>query len=268
MPQRRAVAGSQKDAEEMVPFSETLETGNAPGRPRPSAPPSASSAGGASTGVSLEERYNSETLNAKQQNWMDGPFASSMQDESWKSEYAKFRADPYRQCMDSTRTDAGPCDCCSVVCCGIIGAERVGHMAVLKQSMEVVEEVVDNGDGSEPSVRRYKRPKLDIVIGPYWPMLLCITYPLILGVSGLALVTVIPKTNPFVQLLWGCTTLGLIYALAMTAFRDPGILPRYVELPPHSNDQWRWSDRTYSFKPRGAYYDPDTGVIVEEFDHT
>jgi palmitoyltransferase ZDHHC9/14/18 len=100
-------------------------------------------------------------------------------------------------------------------------------------------------------------------------MLILITYPLILGVSGLTLVTRIPYKHPIIVLAWLICTVGLIVSLALTAFRDPGILPRY-EQPPASLDasSWRWSDRTHSYKPRGSYYDPDTGVIIEDFDHT
>ena len=78
----------------------------------------------------------------------------------------------------------------------------------------------------------------------------------------------IPSKPPIVQLVWAVLTLGLIFALAMTAFRDPGILPRY-ETPPSQNESaWRWSDRALSYRPRGAFYDSDTAVIVEGFDHT
>jgi hypothetical protein len=102
----------------------------------------------------------------------------------------------------------------------------------------------------------------------YWPMLVCVTYPLILGVSIATLFTAIPGKHPLIILFWAICTGGLIYALAMTAFRDPGILPRYEKAPPQSENDWRWSDRAHSYRPRGAFFDPDTGVIVEGFDHT
>lgn len=54
----------------------------------------------------------------------------------------------------------------------------------------------------------------------------------------------------------------------MTAFRDPGILPRHHKIPPQHEGAWRWNDRAHSYRPRGAWYDPDTAVIVEGFDHT
>ena len=53
-------------------------------------------------------------------------------------------------------------------------------------------------------------------------MLCMVTYPLILGVSGMTLVMAIPKVNPLIGFVWAICTIGLISALAMTAFRDPG----------------------------------------------
>ena len=101
-------------------------------------------------------------------------------------------------------------------------------------------------------------------------MLMFVTYPLIFGVSSVTLFTVIPKAHPAVALVWTILTIGLIVALGLTAFRDPGILPRYDSPPPDSEggQLWRWNDRAHTFRPKGAWYDPDTAVVVEEFDHT
>ena len=146
----------------------------------------------------------------------------------------------------------------------MINAGRVGNMAVLRQSQEWVEaqEEDENGD---LKTSRYTRPRLDCVVGPYWPMLVLVTYPLILGVSIATLINGIPGKPAIVVLVWASCTLGLIYSLALTAFRDPGILPRRLDAPDGS---WRWSDRAHSYRPPGAWFDPDTGMIVEDFDHT
>ena len=143
-------------------------------------------------------------------------------------------------------------------------------MSILKKStitMNVEEEDEETG---EIQVVRATRPKLDIVIGPYWPMLFLVTYPLIFGISGWALVRGLPgKPLPLV-LAWCSCTVGLIVALACTAFRDPGIMYRRHNPPSSARSQntWRWSDQAQTFRPRGAVYDPDTGVVVEGFDHT
>ena len=48
-----------------------------------------------------------------------------------------------------------------------------------------------------------------------------------------------------------------------------GILQRHSNPPPGSDEsQWRWNDRALTYRPRGAWYDQDTAVVVEGFDHT
>jgi hypothetical protein len=184
--------------------------------------------------LSLDDRYETENLNVKHKLWKEGPFAAGLCEPTWADEYAKFKANPSQECMNTTGPDGVPCICCSAYVCNMIGAGRVGNFAVIKQSTEWVEEVETDGDET-PKVRRFTRPRLDIVVGPYWPMLCCVTYPLILGVSGVTLFAAIPGKHPLVILAWVICTGGLIYSLAMTAFRDPGILPRY-EKPPLQND--------------------------------
>jgi hypothetical protein len=61
-------------------------------------------------------------------------------------------------------TNAG-CTACSNVLCSPFG--RVGNMVVLKETR------LPNGDR-----------RLDYVIGPYWPVTVFVTYPLIFGISG------------------------------------------------------------------------------------
>ena len=237
--------------EEMLPFSENL-AGDVENLVKES------------KSMDMDSRYDSEDKAMRIKQWREGPFASRMA-ASWNEANARFMKRPGEECFNmSDDVDGMPCFCCSALVCSRIGAGRVGNMAVLKQTTEWVEEeeIDENGDSR---IRRFTRPKLQIIVGPYWPMLFCVTYPLILGVSGLTLYTRIPYLPPLVGFVWFVLTVSLIVALAMTAFRDPGILPRH-ENPP--NNDWRWSDRTYSYKPRKAYYDPDTGVVVEGFDHT
>jgi hypothetical protein len=141
-------------------------------------------------------------------------------------------------------------------------------MIVLRSSTEWVEEV-EEGEGEE-KVRRHMRPRLDCVVGPYWPMLAFVTYPLILGVSGWTLVIkIVPgRTSSFMAFGWAVLTVGLITALAFTACCDPGIQYKYKKPPPQYENQWRWTDRAHSYRSRNAFYDADTGVVVEGFDHT
>ena len=151
--------------------------------------------------------------------------------------------------------------------CPLLGASRVGNMAVLKTSQEWVEEIELDEETNERTVRRFTRPRLDIVVGPYWPMLCFVTYPLIFGVSGWAFVSVIirPGTSIVLRFVWFVCTMALIIALGATAFRDPGILYRQRI---QKDATWRWSDQADTYRPRHAWFDMDTAVVIEGFDHT
>jgi hypothetical protein len=129
-----------------------------------------------------------------------------------------------------------------------------------------------------------KVPKrvFDCIVGPYWPMLVFVTYPLVLGISAWTAKKAIFVSNyhPALVVVWTVLTLGLCLALFLVSCSDPGILPKYIE-PPSPSDKmcddgsgeysrldWRWNDRVQSYVPRGAFYDTDCAVVVEQFDHT
>jgi hypothetical protein len=48
-----------------------------------------------------------------------------------------------------------------------------------------------------------RKREIQFVLGPFWPMLHFITYPLIFGVSALTLYSGIPGKPWFVQVVWG-----------------------------------------------------------------
>lgn len=216
---------------------------------------------------SVEERYENEAYNLKIKHWKDSPFAVGLTEITWADE--KLKMGGRGPNGDDSSVDSTNCLCFSAaICPHIPGVVRVGNMSVFKQStltMDVEEEDEETG---EVRLVRTTRPKLEIVVGPYWPMLLLLTYPLILGISGWTLVTAIPGKPLLLQMAWSTCTIGLIVALALTAFRDPGIMYRRHLPPQNTITQWRWSDQAQTFRPRGSVYDPDTGVVVEEFDHT
>lgn len=220
--------------------------------------------------LDVEQRFQVERHHHRVKHWRDHPFAVGLVPPTWRDEQLRTRdlyGDPELQ------SDETGCLCCSAFVC--VKAGRVGNMVVLRSSHEWVEEVEENEDdddenGEEKVRRRYTRPRLDCVLGPYWPMMVFVTYPLILGVSGWTFVAkVIPgRLSALVVLGWSILTMGLITALAFTACSDPGIQYKYKKPPPQQENQWRWTDRAHSFRPRNAFYDVDTGVIVEGFDHT
>ena len=211
----------------------------------------------------------------------------------------------------------------SAVVCSRIGAGRIGNMAVLKERYVWVEGEEDevygeNGDacdgfvGDEESLHKRKgasdeasgtvdaenkytkhlirKREIQLIVGPFWPMLLFITYPLIFGVSFFAMKNGLPGKPLPLQIVWGVLTFQLIRSLFNTGFRDPGIMRRHKNPPPSENPgedenedetrrrvafrwqgrtgAWRWSDHAQSYRPRNAMYDSDCKCIIEEFDHT
>lgn len=192
--------------------------------------------------------------------WKESTFAVGLTEPTWYDE--KYRS-------SKLPSDESGCLCCSAYVCSFVGAGRVGNMAVLKSSMETVETILEyDEETGEPIIEKTQTPHLDIIVGPYWPMLFFVTYPLILGVSGFTFFVGIYKSSlhVLVVLFWAACTTGLIIALACTGFRDPGILRRTRHPPPSGS--WRWTDAADTYRPRNAWYDTDTAVVVEGFDHT
>uniref|UniRef100_A0A7S2WV94 Palmitoyltransferase n=2 Tax=Rhizochromulina marina TaxID=1034831 RepID=A0A7S2WV94_9STRA len=118
------------------------------------------------------------------------------------------------------------------------------------------------------TMRRPGKPtRLLCLLGPFWPCLCLVTYPLILAVSLVSAMFFIPSAPPLVGVAWVCCTVVLLASLSLTACMDPGIVRRTEEHPEGLPD-WRWSDQAQTFRPPRSVYDHDCGVVIEEFDHT
>ena len=262
--------------------------------------------------LNIDRRFDEERKCAKIRHWKSSPYAVGLVEVTWRDEVTRNltggdREDddangPNREmCADACREEMDPtCGCIWVsgVVCSKIGAGRVGNMAVLRQRsvfVDLEEEVPlgtdrggeeadlcdeadfydeEAGNRKKRSVK-VRRTMLDLVVGPYWPMLFCVTWPLVLGVSGSTAVRAIPHTHPIVQAIWFVLTSGLIFSLFSVSCRDPGIMKRVHEPPVENADrsgmghpQWRWNDQAQTYRPRGSIYDSDCAVIIEEFDHT
>ena len=253
-----------------------------------------------------EERMAAKVRNWREGELAAGLVELTWRDELSKHRYTDDDEDDANGanrgvCADCCKEEMEPtCGCLylSGLVCSRLGAGRVGNMAILKESTIIVEEEIHDADDEEEGIesehdssrtapssngsaaagggngairtRRVHRRKIDFVVGPYWPMLLCITYPLIFAVSTWTFVSaILPGRHPLVTLVWATLTLGLIYALFGVAFRDPGILPRHRTPPVGSGrGEWRWNDQAQTYRPRGSIYDPDCAVVIEDFDHT
>ncbi|KAL7468706.1 hypothetical protein ACHAXS_008938 [Conticribra weissflogii] len=149
-----------------------------------------------------------------------------------------------------------------------------------------------NTSNNRKKTRMVRRREIQLIVGPFWPMLLCITYPLIFTVSFFAAWSGLRGRPLIVKIIWVLLTGQLIRSLFNTSFRDPGILRKRKTPPPveddydsddsesnrrrrriafrwgNANGPWRWSDQAQSYRPKSSMYDPDCKVVVEEFDHT
>lgn len=250
MPQRRAVA---KDKQLSVESREV----------------SFLSLDGTSGPLSIDDQYQIEKHNLRLKHWQESPFATGLTEPTWLDESRK-PCKPSKGYGDSElERDHTGCLCCSAWVCSRLGVERVGNMSVLKASEEHVEEITIDEESGEMVVRSYTRPVIHMVVGPFWPMLFFITYPLIFVASWYSFKLLL-KGNLSIVLIfvWALCTISLIISLALTACSDPGILYKHPNPPPQEENTWRWTDQAMSYRPRRAYYDPDCAVVVRDFDHT
>jgi hypothetical protein len=252
-------------ASDLSPLPKSKSTSTSPGAPPPSP-------------LSIVASGNVNRVN----HWRNSPYAVGLVEPTWAGElnrsiHSNYDSDeeangPNRECCsDATNHEMDPtCGCLSISgqVCGRLGYKRIGNMIILKES-EIDNHNDDDADAEQGNMAM--RRNFVCIVGPYWPMLCFVTYPLILGVSFLTAKFAIFVTNfnPVLACVWSILTCGLCFALFSVSCRDPGILPKY-HTPPEgeSSGKWRWNDRVQSYVPRGAMYDPDCAVVVEQFDHT
>jgi len=209
--------------------------------------------------------------------WKNHPYAVGCVEPTWSHSMDRSNDSQYDEekntsvpqkscCSNASSEEVDPtCGCLflSKHTCGRFGMRRIGNMVILKEG-----KIVDDGNVQEGIV---PRRSIDCIVGPYWPMLCFVTFPLILFVSGLTAckAVFVHGSNPLLAFAWSCLTFGLCYSLYSVATSDPGILPKHTTPPDGANNRtWFWNDRSQSFIPRGAYFDPDCAVVVVDFDHT
>jgi hypothetical protein len=208
------------------------------------------------------EEEDSPQQQRKLKHWRESPFAVGIVNVTWKEDRPKW--------FGNTTVNAPDIDesmTASSIVCGCLGADRVGNMAVLAQSTEQYQVESLDEESGEVVTQTKKRPRLLWVIGPYWTVNIFVTWPLIFAASGWIFYRRVMDNNIVVIITWSIGTFLMILSLCMISCRDPGILHRYAEPPPGSED-WRWNDQGKSYRPPKARFDSETQVIVEGFDHT
>ncbi len=231
--------------------------------------------------LSVDEHHHSERERSKLRHWKESDYATGLVEPSWADEWEVYRK---KNCWD------WGCGCIypSAVFCTWLGAGRIGNMAVLKERYVMVEIedededgvslkrvdgfVDDEGGQSSHQSKLVRKREIQLIVGPFWPLLIFITYPLIFGMSAFTLYSGFPGKPLGVQILWASLTLQLIRSLFNTGFRDPGIVTRRKKKIgsqfEKNSGKWKWDDRVHSYRPNNATYCADCKVVVEDFNHT
>ena len=221
--------------------------------------------------LKTEERTSSSMPAHFSRHWKSSPYAVRCVPPTWTEEIqSRKNALVYSRetniCSHACHSKSGgESMCCCLILSGMvcgnkfIKAKRLGNMVVLREERAAGD--FDEEHASQVATARW-------MLGPYWPFLVCVTYPLVYGVTIVTLVVAIPRQHPVVSLFWVVCTVTLLYNLFSVSCRDPGVQIRFPQ-PPHGQDaaRWRWSDDAQSYYPRGAVYDPDCGCVIEEYDH-
>jgi DHHC palmitoyltransferase len=186
-------------------------------------------------------------------NWKESPFAVGLTYPTWEEEPVRCCNDEW--CFKPVNITA---ICCRYCCVG-----RVGNMVVLLQQNVPATDPITSSTVSH-------RPKLMIVLGPYWMVLVFVTIPIFALLSAYTFFRVTrhqESTTLFILHL--ITTFGLFVSLLMVGCQDPGILYRH-NVPPNSSEatEWQWNDQALTYRPLHAKYDSECAVVIEQFDHT
>lgn len=133
-----------------------------------------------------------------------------------------------------------------ILCCC---ATQVGHMHMLWSA----------SDGS---------PLL--IAGPCWPFCMGVTVPLIVGISG-AVSYFLILSDRFRLPTWLLgiyvpSVVVVLFFLCCVSCRDPGLLERVTD-EEAGRGGWFWNEQVGSYRPPGALYCRECGVLIQEYDH-
>lgn len=146
---------------------------------------------------------------------------------------------PYRRPPRNAISESVPAIRC---CCG----RKVGRMHVLCFKTD-----------------RDSIPRIFCMIPACWTMML-LTYGLLIGISGVVFGLFIPYLHWAVYFPAIAFLLLVLGSLSATSCGDPGVFPRY-HAPKESN--WRWCEKSQSFRPPGIVFCSESQVLVERIDH-
>ena len=141
----------------------------------------------------------------------------------------------------------GTGECCLRPC---LGGRQIGNILVLYER--------------HPHTPR-GRPEFVCVIPACWPMLI-FTESLVCGISIACYTSYFPYIGWLWILLGTASLLFVSGALACTGLSDPGIEPRFTEMPDESAD-WVWDEAAQSYRPDSVQFCAESRVLVRDIDH-
>jgi len=109
-----------------------------------------------------------------------------------------------------------------------------------------------------------------VIAGPCWPFCIFVTLPLILAVSGaVAYFVIISDDSPLP--IWVAyiyfPVLGFVLAsLFCVSCQDPGLMERVTD-EEAGNGGWFWNEQVGSYRPPGALYCRECGILIQDYDH-
>ena len=180
--------------------------------------------------------------------WRSSPYAVGLTQPTWQDE----KVTCCQSCDSFRHFTSFVCAKCPV--------GRVGNMVLLHAAQEEREE-----DRTIPPP-----PRLRWIVGPYWPVPLCLTLPLVV-VYSIVTFRYSESLHEHLYLIipWAILNAVTLISLFLVSCSDPGILRRHTTAPASSaDDDWVWNDQALTFRPRHARYDPECGVVIQRFDHT
>ena len=111
-----------------------------------------------------------------------------------------------------------------------------------------------------------------VLAGPCWPFCVLVTLPLILGIAGSVTYFVLWDPDErfglpdFVFYIYVALVGIVLVLLFCVSCRDPGLMERVVD-EEAGEAGWFWNEQVGSFRPPGALYCRECGVLIQDYDH-
>ncbi|GAX19916.1 hypothetical protein FisN_1Lh615 [Fistulifera solaris] len=125
--------------------------------------------------------------------------------------------------------------------------------------------------GNMFSLLSYQDGSPMVIAGPCWPFCALVTVPLILGVSGTVCYFLIVDNSysslpQWLLYLYIPAVLFVLLSLFCVSCRDPGLMERVTD-EEAGEGGWFWNEQVGSFRPPGALYCRECGVLIQDYDH-